>query len=462
MRIQSLSLRNFRCFAELEISFEPDVTVLIAPNGKGKSAVADALAIALGPWVGAFPYSSGRAISRSDMKQQLRIIRWTSEEKGVPAGTSMIDFGDLPVLMYTNAKIGRYPFSWKQELRTPKGRTTTNGAKTVIDRAVEVQNKINEGMENISLPVVAHYGTGRLWGANKITRSTDKFSRYKGYVDCLNFSSNYKDFAAWYADQLYKSYQFSKEQGESADNPYRNSAEAVNGAVTLCLEQTGWRNLDEDSRFSELVMSRGFINTDEVNYGLDRVKTLPVSRLSDGIRTVIGLVGDIARRTCMLNPQFGKSAPGNTPGVVIIDEVDMHLHPEWQQQIIPSLRRTFPEIQFILTTHSPQVLTTVEAQKIRVLDCDEEGIGSAVIPSDQTLAAESGNVLSLVMGVNQRPDLPQTSDINRYVQLVHEGKHDTAEALDLRKNLESLGSAVVGDLQIADIVIKAHEARRAG
>ena len=107
---------------------------------------------------------------------------------------------------------------------------------------------------------------------------------------------------------------------------------------------------------------------------------LPVAHLSDGIRTLIGVTADIAHRAIRLNSQLGREAVTSTPGIVLIDEVDMHLHPEWQQVIIESLRNAFPRIQFIVTTHSPQVLTTVRKEHIRLLAAD----GTASIPVDGT------------------------------------------------------------------------------
>jgi predicted ATP-binding protein involved in virulence len=91
----------------------------------------------------------------------------------------------------------------------------------------------------------------------------------------------------------------------------------------------------------------------------DQHGELSVALLSDGIRNMIGMVADIAFRATKLNPQFGFLAAKETPGVVLIDEVDMHLHPEWQQVVLQSLTTAFPALQFIVTTHSPQVLTTV-------------------------------------------------------------------------------------------------------
>ena len=83
------------------------------------------------------------------------------------------------------------------------------------------------------------------------------------------------------------------------------------------------------------------------------------------------MVADIARRACLLNPHLGGAVLEETPGIVLIDELDLHLHPKWQRRIIGDLRRTFPKIQFIATTHSPQLIGQVKPDEILLLDAEE-------------------------------------------------------------------------------------------
>ena len=94
---------------------------------------------------------------------------------------------------------------------------------------------------------------------------------------------------------------------------------------------------------------------------------VPWSELSDGYHMFIALVADIARRAVMLNEIDGTEAPARVEGVVLIDELDLHLHPRWQREALPSLRRAFPRLQFIITTHSPQILSSAENCQVRRL-----------------------------------------------------------------------------------------------
>ena len=99
---------------------------------------------------------------------------------------------------------------------------------------------------------------------------------------------------------------------------------------------------------------------------------MPISALSDGTRAMVSLVADLAKRASQLNPDYSENAAKLASGIALIDDIDLHLHPEWQQRVVPSLQATFPNIQFIISTHSPQVLSSVPSKHIRVLEQDED------------------------------------------------------------------------------------------
>ena len=163
---------------------------------------------------------------------------------------------------------------------------------------------------------------------------------------------------------------------------------------------------------------------------------LDLEQLSGGYRAVLALTADLAWRMTRGNPHIDN--PLLSEAIVLIDEVELHLHPSWQQRILDDLMRTFPNTQFIVTTHSPQVLTTVEPEHIVELCLDDDGriaAGSAVAA---TFGAEAGDVLASVMGVSERPENRFTETLDRYRRLVGEGEGDSPEGLDLRRRLESM------------------------
>jgi predicted ATP-binding protein involved in virulence len=203
-----------------------------------------------------------------------------------------------------------------------------------------------------------------------------------------------------------------------ADRPERLLA-AVNQAVNNVLErETGWRELFWDREGRQLVLQHPVHGQ------------LPLDFLSDGVRTTVALVADAAHRCARLNPHLGENAAKETPGLLLVDEVDLHLHPEWQQSIVRMLRTAFPRLQLVLTTHSPQVLSTVEAHSIREIGI-HDGTGEVSIPPIQTQGVGSEDVMASVMHVDSRPDLPQTQWLSEYRALVHAGEHESAAGKSL-------------------------------
>ena len=131
-----------------------------------------------------------------------------------------------------------------------------------------------------------------------------------------------------------------------------------------------------------------------------QTEKLSLNQLSGGYRIVLALAADLARRMAQGNPHLND--PLQSEAIVLIDEIELHLHPAWQQRILSDLMRTFPNAQFIVTTHSPQVLTTVEPQRIVELYRDGDNIAAGA-PAGATYGAEAGDVLAAVMHVNERP-----------------------------------------------------------
>lgn len=169
---------------------------------------------------------------------------------------------------------------------------------------------------------------------------------------------------------------------------YEKLLEAVNAALGDELEA------DEQVIFS-------------TRYGKDIValKTaegtvIPFATLSDGYRNVIKIVLDIATRMCILNPYLQGKALEETPGVVVIDEVDLSLHPNWQKKIIGILKKLFPKIQFICAMHSPFIIQSLEEGELILLDSDEQPDG------DQYAGESIEDIAEEIMGV----DMPQYSD----------------------------------------------------
>jgi len=263
-----------------------------------------------------------------------------------------------------------------------------------------------------------------------VSKKLAQTSRMVGYTDCLKSGSNYKIFCEWFrywSNSAFAHAHRAAKQGVPEDrSEFDDYIDCVVQAISTCLAPTGWCCIHYDVGLEELVA----LHQD--------AGTMPVAQLSDGVRNMIGLVADIAFRATKLNPHLGAEAARQTEGIVLIDEVDMHLHPSWQQTVLASLQEAFPKIQFVVTTHSPQVLSTVSREHIRVLE-QRDGVYTASIPVFSPLAHESGDALARIMQVHKEPVLEIQQDIRAYEQLVRAGKEQSNDAKSLRAKIDHQG-----------------------
>jgi len=107
---------------------------------------------------------------------------------------------------------------------------------------------------------------------------------------------------------------------------------------------------------------------------------LTVNQLSDGEKCLMAMIGDLARRMAIANPMVDNPLEGD--GIVLIDEIDLHLHPRWQRMVIPKLREVFPNCQFLISTHSPHIITNVNPENLFLLEMTDEGLVSRRLLDD--------------------------------------------------------------------------------
>jgi predicted ATP-binding protein involved in virulence len=443
LNIQKLSLRDYRCFEAIDIEFDKQLTVLVASNGVGKTSILDAIAVAFGPYIGAFDESVGSGFVASDIRR-IRVRETASNEmEYAPNGVRLIATGFVPKdfliaalheALYADLGIEPPNTVWQRSLAGPiKAKTTIKDAKDLIDYGKRQQLAVRTPNSDVLLPLLAYYGTGRLWHFIKETdsKTVSRSSRTTGYTDCLNPASSYKIFVAWFkywSTNAFKGRITASDAGRVYEpTEFDHFIASVSGAVNTCLAPAGWTNISYSLAREELVAHHP-------QHG-----ELPVALLSDGIRNMIGMVADIAFRATKLNPELGARAAQETPGVVLIDEVDMHLHPEWQQVVLQGLLAAFPSVQFIVTTHSPQVLSTVRRENIRILRQTETG-HEAVMPEFSPLAHESGDALARVMNTPKQPPLADLlATVHEFEQRVRAGQETSEEAIALRQTLDAAG-----------------------
>lgn len=432
LNLTQLKLINYRCFSKIEIDFHKQLTVLVAPNGFGKTAILDAIAIAFGPYVGAFDEAVGKHFHANDIRLT-RVRETASNEMEYAAGGVRLEAtGKIPGGFLDQIGFPNIPDQWRRSLASStKSKTTIKEAKELIDYGKRMQNAIREANTSEVLPVLAYYGTGRLWQMEKLTQSKLQVtSRSIGYTNCLDSGSSYKTFAEWFRywniSASEHRYEATKKKQAYTPSEFDDYIESVNNAVNTCLSPSGWKEIGYSAARQELVAHH------------DEQGELPVSILSDGIRNMIGIVADIAFRATKLNPTLGNRAAQDTPGIVLIDEVDMHLHPAWQQVVLSCLGNAFPLIQFIVTTHSPQVLSTVHRESIRLLGKDSNGHDVAVMPMAESYGEISSDVLESIMHVNPQPPVAEKAKLECLTEWVDQGLYDTAEAISLFAELKTV------------------------
>jgi len=379
VHLTHLKLENFRGFQSFSVEFHPRMTVLVGVNASGKTAVLDGIAVAIGAWTRGMPQlaDEDRPLCVDDVRLE------TTETQGLATLEPR-----YPVGVSADATVDATQLHWKRELRRAGGRTTSVDAKQVRRHAAAIA-KAASADEQAPLPLFGYYGTGRLWVQRRARpKSREKLgSRFQGYDSCLQSASNTKLFErwmAWRAAERVQRLAAAEEHGVALSTVQSPHLDAVARAACECV--------DGARRFFYSVAHK------QLRIEFDDGRVLPFDRLSDGQRSLVTLAADIAWRAAQLNPQWGARAPEKVQGIVVIDEVELHLHPAWQRTVLDALQRVFPALQFVVTTHSPQVLSTARPEWVRVLRGDGTG------PVDATLGRDTNAILQDVMGVPPRPE----------------------------------------------------------
>lgn len=394
MRIKSIEFENIRCFSSLAVDLDRDVTLLYGTNGAGKSTIITGLAAALAvmPGVGAqLPFEE-------------RDLRVDTTGAGGPFRRERARAGEVRVTLRLGATERTFGLGLALErgkLPVPTGAYET--FQSTIQARVEKPRS--------TLPVLAIYSAQRSW-RDAQHRDPLPPGRLAGYQGALVAGTDVAHLRAWWRDQDHR------RKSDRKTPTLDVVEEAVQRFLGEEVELPGY-SLDEEDIVIDMPETRA---------------RLCLRELSDGYRGMIALVVDIARRMAQLNPDAGGGALEHTPGLVAIDELDLHLHPEWQRTVLPRLRAAFPRVQFVLTSHSPQVLAS--------LDSNEEVLGLSlageVIHSACVVGRDSNALLADVMGDQIRPERYQKKLDEFYVK-IDDG--DFARARLILDELEALWGA---------------------
>lgn len=410
MLIKTIKLKNFRCFENFSAELNDKLTVVVGNNGSGKSTLLDAISIALGTYLVPFPEGSKLTIAKDDVLN-----------KSFDIGSVVELQAQYPVEICVSGLLNGNEITWKRALNSAEGRTTISDAKELISIARGLQKQIQNG-EKPLLPIISYYGTGRLWAQKrerKVVSRVTKFNRQMGYMDCLDAASNEKLMLKWFEKMTLQAAISGKIAPELL---------AVKSAICQCFAGiTGYQDIDVQFNLDTHELDIIYL-AEDANH-----KRYSMKHLSDGYKNTLSMIADIAYRMAVLNPWLLENVLKETPGIVLIDEIDLHLHPLWQQRIIEDLKRIFPKIQLIVSTHAPLVINSVNRENLLIM-ADMQ----AANPVIETYGKDANAVLNSIMGADERPKAVKRQ-FEKFYEALAEENYDFADEV-LHKIEDEIGA----------------------
>ncbi len=389
MRLTSIELENFRCFEKEKIELHPQLNVFVGVNASGKTALLEGIAIGIGEFVTELGFGDlvGPKMDWSD---------------GRIEGMRRVG----PVHVYCTAEFGR-------DKETATWATTSVAFHNSRMDVEELQQQVAKTLEErlwtneTHFPILLYFSTQRIWDREKFIEpdlSKNRIARMSplGYIHGLDRVTNTSYFQSE-IEKEQKAAQQSKELGYPYDSSRLNLIRSIAAKV---IDDCEIFYLDYEKE-SLAVMFKGG-------------RRLTLEQLSDGQKSLLLISTGIAFQCATLNPHMGLDAYKSN-GVVLIDEVELHLHPDWQRQILPILTREFPNIQFICTTHSPQVLSTLNRENVQVIE------NFHVHPVDHYVRGRDSNaILSEVFGIGKRPK-EFAEQLQHFYALLEDNEYEKAK-----------------------------------
>ncbi len=380
MRLVTLKLQNFRGYEERKFNLHPQFNLIVGVNGSGKTSFLEAAAVAIGSWfLGIRGYDS-RHIRPGDV----RIVRESIEKRYRELPQFPVRVEAEGIVTFERAERGasgevevvepaeEHYIAWGRSVDSASGRTKQGDAKKLRAAAEAIAQSVWDGQAKI-LPLIRYFGAGRLW---KSVRDSDgkTLSKYKDKQPADLKDADFLDQLLAESTALaqpFYGYRLSVDKRCNPDDlirwmayERRNELDEEERSPAL---QLVYRAIV--SMLPDAVSARYSIKLRTLIVELKNKRFLAFEELSDGYRNVVAIAADLAIKAAMLNPSLAEKALEWTPGVVLIDELDLHLHPIWQRDVIEALRRTFPKVQFICTSHSPFLIQSLRSgEELIVLD----------------------------------------------------------------------------------------------
>ena len=422
MYINRLILQYYRGASDLKVNLHPKLNIFYGENGAGKSTLLDASAIMLSWLVNRIiePGGLGSEIPKEDINNKV--------------------YGGS-IEIFCTAENQEYNWKLNQD-RKIRNRTTTGPASlgAHIPRALDVflqrfnipTTSNRELLQQFNLPIALHKDPINvpLWVYYPVNRAVqdislgltdrDNFSILEAYDGALTSGASFKHFFEWFRAREDLENELIRDMKLDPDNKNIQfpdpQLETVRTAILSLLPD-----------FKNLTVRRNPLRMEVEKKGAK----LTVNQLSDGEKCLMAMIGDLARRLAIANPCLNNPLEGN--GIVLIDEIDLHLHPTWQRMIIPTLLKIFPNCQFLISTHSPHILTHVQPENLYMLRQTDKGI--EVEQPYESYGKNVDRVLEDLMGLKTtRPDKVKTQLDDLYEEIKNK---KLSEAKETVKNIKS-------------------------
>lgn len=337
MYLEKIHIENYKAIEKLDVDLKPGVNLIIGDNGAGKTSVLEGIAVALGGFFVNVAGVSTKNIVKDDVRMSIK-----------PMGDSSttIEYYEPVSAGCTLHVTEKQDFTWNR-IKEEVSATHTK----IDDKNVCVWMKKLTNNSDTILPLISFQSAARAWRVRRGDFGTELKKKLDdrrcGYIGCLDSSMDVKSIQQWCLKQeVVRSNKGTVREYEMFKNIVASFMKEIN-------ELTEVPSIYYSPQFTELVYK-------------DNKTEMPISKLSAGYQSLLWMVMDLAYRVCMLNPEL--ESRDQIMGIVLIDEIDLHLHPKWQWNVIDALQKTFAGVQFIIATHSPIVISASKDANLILLD----------------------------------------------------------------------------------------------
>lgn len=427
MKIHRIAIENFRGFSDKTFDFDPKMNVVLGDNTTGKTTLLQAVQIALGAYLQEMTFLPGGAgYSRNFRPSDQLKIYSESSKSFIPA------MGKPTITLSTECIVGLYNHNTSQVNTSLKSVTwKRTGNKNSKANAIQLMDFVSEiestrrtvdqtGINSI-FPLFLSFGARRLENNyRRVEKTRQRETREaKAYKFALEEQVDFKGAFDWI-------YRYDKSFNKGSEFAFTDTAflDAIKEAIPAI------QQVNIDTKNNEFTAQIKMAKDNEPYW-------LTYDMMSDGFKAMINIVAEIAHRCIELNGFLGADAIKKTPGIIMIDEVDLYLHPHWQQHILTDLQHAFPEMQFIVTTHSPYIVQSVDSRNVITLD----GVVMPLSPTKRGIEEIASSEMGMQGQLRSVKYRKQFELATEYFNLVKEGKENQPETAKVKEELDRLEKA---------------------